>query len=360
MKSLVRNIKGKYDYVSVQRQINSETATSFAENQLKVNPRVIILSGWQEQSVLPVQSQDADGKMWYIVRVRSINDESDASRLDPFEFGLTETQILDRIQSHRQAQISVDSVPDEGGKICAFNIWNCSYSSITDGVGRGPILLENHDSPPNPNRIIQIKKGRQWNPNGATTLGSTSKTSGDSWSAKPGVKLINETEVGFITLLTERLRSKGFSQNLVVNSTTRTPEQQMAAIVKQVKNNPKWFDNKYKSSSFSSYRQVIKTELDKGESNWNISVMVQEVKKAMENGIYMSKHLKSGAFDLQTSLFDYITANTVVEEIKLMKSEGVGGVTFVDWENVTGTNLDSRKLPNSQPIYGEHIHVGLR
>lgn len=359
MKSLIRNIKGKYDYISVQRQINSETATSFTENQLKINPKVVILTGWQEQSVLPAQSQDADGKMWYIVRVRSINDESDASRLDPFEFGLSEHEILDRIQSHRQAQISVESVPDDGGKICAFNIWNCSYSSITDGVGRGPIILENHDSLPNPNRIIQIKKGRQWDPNGANTLGSMSETSGQGWSAKPGVKLINETEVNFITLLTERLRNKGFSKDLVVNSTTRTPQQQIAAVTKQVKNNPKWFDNKYTSNSFSSYRKVIKAELDKGPTQWSTAIMEREVQKAMQNGIYMSKHLKSGAFDIQTSLFDYATANTVVEEIKSMISEGVGGVTFVDWENVSGDNLALRKS-GSSAIYGEHIHVGLR
>ena len=54
-------------------------------------------------------------------------------------------------------------------------MWHCRYSSVINGRGQPPIILISWAAAPDPNKVIRIKKGREWDPSGGSTLGDDIK-----------------------------------------------------------------------------------------------------------------------------------------------------------------------------------------
>ena len=370
----IRNATNKADLISAMNEENQINTIRRKFNKLSETFEAQVISNWENrgEGIVVIKDSHSPPRDWYLVRIRAL-DEADSMTLSPFELKLTQNEIYRRVNDHRQAmrlKLESNKSPVYG------SIWRCRYAGKNYTP---PIILEQFlrdEKEPKPQANLQVdgttiplsakdpkpavKTVAEIKAETATT--SFPVTEGDGWSAKSGVKLVNELELNFITLLVERLKNKGFTKGLVVTSLTRTASQQIGAIISQVKEDPTWFNNKYKANAFKPYRSVIKAELDKGEANWSPSKMEQEVKNAMQEGIYMSKHLRSGAFDIRTKDFDYTTAKVVIDEVKLMKKEKVGAVTFAAWEKVEDNKQreEKRKAGTVKFIKYEHIHVSLR
>jgi len=194
---------------------------------------------------------------------------------------------------------------------------------------------------------------------GAEDRGFTSGASGRdrvAWRAKAGVKLTTQVQNQFISRLCKDLKDAGWTKEIVVTSTFRTPEQQMSAIVDQVqKNTISWYDTKYNSFKYKSeVREILQSNSDKDEKIRLGSIWI---KKAMGENNYMSAHLYESAFDLRTKDLTYDEGVKLLTVVKAIKRY----VRFAAWENVLDNNANNRKRESDKDFRAsnEHIHISL-
>jgi len=164
----------------------------------------------------------------------------------------------------------------------------------------------------------------------------------------------------FITRLVKDLKADNWNEakEIVVLSTFRTPERQMAAVLGQVANQGiSWYDGNYSSFLYKpDLRNIITTpSLTKQQK---ITQGAAVINAAIAQGNYMSKHLSKSAFDLRTR---HLTYDEAVQLLEVVRRNPYS--RSADWENVLDRNGiikgNNTKRQNGQIISGEHIHLSL-
>ena len=179
-----------------------------------------------------------------------------------------------------------------------------------------------------------------------------------SWRARQGVVLNTKIQNQFIARLCKDLKKvPGWTKEVVVNSTFRTPEQQMAAIISQVTANTiSWYDTKYNSFKYKpQVRAILESNKSRDEK---ILAGSAWIRKAMGENNYMSAHLYESAFDLRTLDYTYEEGIQFLETVRRNKY-----VRSAIWENVTDSlgkkKGNDRKRQKGQQIPNEHVHLSL-
>ena len=177
-----------------------------------------------------------------------------------------------------------------------------------------------------------------------------------AWTtAGPNIVITTQRQLDFINSLCRSLKKAGYTETVVVNSTFRTVEAQARAVV-NLKKTPAQVERLYRRFKYSSQvREILENGVTSNAQK--IKEMSIWIQKAKDEGIYMSAHMRSEAFDLKTINLSFASANMVYEEVKkntYSKSQ--------IWEGVVDIpgNFEKRKNNKSYRVDGEHIHVSLK
>lgn len=284
---------------------------------------------------------------YYLVRVRPIGVQ-DLILPDPFAVKFK--NVLKKIiNAHPIGYIEAASL--DGSPPTVGDVYQCRYTTkdrrgiaIVKKLRKGTANFAAEDT---------ISIADAFSGELPTLLGP--RTSGSGFKTKGSVSITNQAELDFLTVLTSRLRNKGYNREVVVTSTTRTASQQAQAVIDQVNNNGiSWYDTKY--NSFTYKAQVRELLIS---SPINKDKMVEWMKKAMSEGNYMSAHMRSGAFDLRTNDLSFTEGSLLFKTTQEMKNAGL--IRYTNWENVEDStvNKEKRKTGAVNSIYGEHIHISL-
>ena len=200
------------------------------------------------------------------------------------------------------------------------------------------------------------------------SVGDLPASDGFGWeSRRPSIQLVTPQELNFIQELIRRLQTKGYDKEVIVNSTFRNGVGQANAMLGQIRRNGIGWYGGVNSGKYSGFKNRTATtgapagfkprDLYNALRDLNAVKAREIVQYHHERGNYMSKHQVRGAFDIRTNDLSYQDVNTILQTIEEMRRDTTL-VNNVDWENVSGSRLTSRRNGGS-PISGEHLHIEL-
>lgn len=167
----------------------------------------------------------------------------------------------------------------------------------------------------------------------------------------------------FLQKLSETLAELGFTGELIVNSTRRSPSQQANAMLgSRYRKFGKdyfiqWFKDQY---SDQIERELLPTLLkDYGSEEELKNAMASKIREMDERGIPTSPHMKSSALDLNSNKLTFKEGMTMVMALELLKTEGL--IKYYKWETA-GENEASLKRRKDEGVWdnNEHFHITLK
>ena len=191
---------------------------------------------------------------------------------------------------------------------------------------------------------------------GQIPQGEVASSDSVAWrTVSANVTLTTEKQYDFINSLCKQLKKAGYTETVVVNSTFRSVQAQARAVV-DLKKTPAQVERLYRRFKYKSQvRQILENGVTSRDQK--IKELIIWIQKAKDEGIYMSAHMRSSAFDLRTKDLSFASANMLYQEVKknaYSKSQ--------IWEGVTDIpgNFEKRKNNSNFRVNGEHIHVSLK
>lgn len=204
-------------------------------------------------------------------------------------------------------------------------------------------------------------------------------TNGVGWRIRDPsrTQLRFQREVNFVNEVVRRLRARGYTKELLVNSTFRNGPRQACAMFTQITGgNISWYGSAT-TGKYSGWKTGAGARAPAGYTNQDLYNALLGVSNGTpgakqqainiinwhdQRGQYMSKHQKASAFDFHTASWKTSEVTPVLDVIKDIKNNPPPGrpmVTFVDWENVPSTSSRATNPNSTANKRGEHIHVDL-